>query len=96
MTLTATATYTIVVDPVGSATGSILLTLYDVPTDIAGSITAGGSAETVTTTTEGENGRLSFTGTVGQRVSVKLARDRSARYRWSAPTGRRLIPSASP
>jgi hypothetical protein len=72
VTLTANATYTIVVDPVGSATGSILLTLYDVPADITGSITAGGSAETVTTTTEGQNGRLSFTGSVGQRVSVKV------------------------
>ena len=72
MTLPATATYTIVVDPVGTATGSLTLTLYDVPADISGPIVAGGGAETVTTTVAGQNGRLSFTGGVGQRVSIKV------------------------
>jgi len=30
-TLTATASYTILVDPIGTATGSLTLTLYNVP-----------------------------------------------------------------
>lgn len=72
VTLPATATYTIVVDPVGTATGSLILTLYDVPADISGAIVAGGSAQTVTTTVPGQDGRLTFTGTVGQRVSLKV------------------------
>ncbi|HEY0873210.1 MAG TPA: IPT/TIG domain-containing protein [Vicinamibacterales bacterium] len=72
VTLTATATYTIVVDPVGSATGSITLTLYDVPADVTDAVTADGTPETVTNTTPGQNGRLTFSGTVGQRVSVKV------------------------
>jgi hypothetical protein len=72
VTLPINATYTIVVDPVGSATGSLTLTLYDVPADVTGSITAGGSAETVATTIPGQNGRLTFTGSAGQRVSLKV------------------------
>jgi len=72
VTLTANATYTILVDPVGTATGSITLTLYDVPADFSGTITAGGSSQTVTTTIPGQNGRLTFTGTVGQRISLKV------------------------
>ena len=67
-----TATYTILVDPVGSSTGSVTLTLYDVPADYSNAITAGGSAQTVTTTVAGQNGRLHFTGSAGQRVSLKV------------------------
>lgn len=69
-----TATYTILVDPIGTNTGSVTLTLYDVPADVTYSVTptTGGAAQTVTTTVAGQNGRVSFTGTVGQRVSVKV------------------------
>ena len=71
-TLRATGSYTILVDPVGSATGSITLTLYDVPADTGGTITAGGSAVTATTTVAGQNGRYTFTGSPGQRVSLTV------------------------
>jgi YD repeat-containing protein len=71
-TLPIAATYTILVDPVGSTTGSVTLTLYDVPADFAGTITAGGSAQTVSTTIAGQNGRLTFTGSAGQRISLKV------------------------
>jgi YD repeat-containing protein len=70
-TLPATGTYTVLVDPAGTATGSLTLTLYDVPADVSGSITAGGSAVTLTTTTPGQNGKLTFSGTSGQRISLK-------------------------
>jgi YD repeat-containing protein len=69
-TLPASGTYRIVVNPVDIATGNLTLTLHDVPADYSGSITAGGSAATVTTTTAGQNGTLTFTGTAGQRVSL--------------------------
>ena len=72
VTLPVTATYTILVDPVGSATGSLTVTLYDVPADDSGTITAGGSAATVTTTIPGQNGRRTFTGSASQRVSLKI------------------------
>jgi len=69
-TLPATGTYTIRVDPAEVATGSLTLTLYDVPADATGSITAGGSAVIVTTTTPGQNGALTFSGIAGGRISL--------------------------
>jgi YD repeat-containing protein len=69
-TLTAAGTYTILVDPVSTATGSVTLTLYDVPADFSASITPGGSPVTATMSTPGQNGALTFSGTSGQRISL--------------------------
>jgi hypothetical protein len=72
-TLPANGTYSVFVDPVGTGVvGGMTLTLYDVPADISGPITPGGSAVTVSTTVPGQNARLTFEGTAGQRVSVKI------------------------
>jgi YD repeat-containing protein len=71
-TLPATGTYTIFVDPQSTDVGSITLTLYDVPADATGTITAGGAAETLTTTIPGQNGSLTFSGTASQRISLKM------------------------
>ena len=71
ITLPTTGTYTIKVDPAAVAVGSLTLALYSVPSDVTGTITAGGSSVTVTTTTPGQNGALTFSGTAGQRVSVQ-------------------------
>jgi len=68
-TLPVTGTYTVIVDSTGTAVGSISLRLYDV-VDISGSITPGGAPVTVTTTTPGQNARLYFSGTAGQRISL--------------------------
>ena len=65
-------TYTILVDPVSTATGSVTLQLYDVPPDAGGPIVAGGSPVTATVTTPGQNAALTFTGQAGQRVSLKI------------------------
>lgn len=70
-TLTATGTHTIVVDPTNHATGSLTLTLHDVPADFTSSITPGGSAVTASMGTPGQNGALTFTGTAGQRISLR-------------------------
>lgn len=69
------ASYTILVDPIGSNTGSVTLTLYDVPADDTHSITptTTGTVQAVATTVAGQNGRVSFTGTAGQRVSLKVS-----------------------
>lgn len=72
MTLPVNGTYTISVDPNAEYIGNITFTLYDVPADTSSSITAGGSAVTVTNTAPGQNGLLTFTGTAGQKVSLKL------------------------
>lgn len=71
-TLPSTGTYSIVVNPQGTNTGSITLTLYDVPADAGSSISIGGSAVTVTTTVPGQNGQLTFSGTSGQQVTVHI------------------------
>ena len=70
-TLSATGTYTILVDPLSNASGSMTLTLHAVPPDTTGSITAGGAAVTVTTTALGQNAQLTFTATTGQRISLQ-------------------------
>jgi hypothetical protein len=70
--LPALGSYTIVIDPYSTNTGSITLTPYEVPADVSGTITAGGSAVAVTTTTPGQNARLTFTGSLNQRVSLML------------------------
>jgi subtilisin family serine protease len=71
-TLPVTGSYRIVVDPQGTATGSMTLTLYDVPADTSGAIAPGGPAVTTTTATPGQNARLTFDAQAGQRVSLNL------------------------
>src|SRR3954451_4315038 len=73
VTLPATGTYTILVDPASSYIGSMTLTLYNVPPDIATPISPGGAAVTSTITTPGQNAALTFNGTAGQRISLKVA-----------------------
>jgi YD repeat-containing protein len=70
--LPVTGTYTIVVDPSSFNTGSMTLTLYDVPADPTGSVTVGGSALSVTTTVPGQNATVTFSGTSGQQVTVHV------------------------
>ena len=69
VTLKATGTYTLVVDPSQSWTGRVDLTLYDVPPDITGPVTPGGPVVNITTAVPGQDARLTFNGTAGQRVS---------------------------
>lgn len=70
-TLSATGTYTILLDPYSTNTGSATVTLYNV-VDITGSITPGGSSVMAALTTPGQNARLTFSGTTGQRVSLNI------------------------
>ena len=72
-TLPTTGTYTVLTDAANSSTGSVTLTLYDVPADTTGSITLGGSGVVNTNTTPGQNGSLTFSGTASQRVSVVVS-----------------------
>jgi YD repeat-containing protein len=69
-TLPSTGTYTVVVDPQGTATGSITL-LLSTFSDVTGSITAGTSL-TATTTAAGQNARYTFSGTAAQQVSITM------------------------
>ena len=71
-TLASAGTYTILVDPQGTATGHMTLTLYD-GSDVTGTITPGGSSVVVTISRPGQNANLTFTGVAGQRITVFLS-----------------------
>jgi hypothetical protein len=92
-TLPTSGAYTIVVDPQGAATGSVTLTLYDVPPDVTGSIVAGGPSVTITTTVPGQNALLSFNGTAGQTVTLQASRVTISMSYLSmvAPDGRAVV-----
>lgn len=70
--LAQSGTYTVVLDPTGAATGSASLTAYDVPADVSGSVTINGSAVPVSIGTPGQNASLTFSGTSGQQITVRL------------------------
>ena len=70
--LPSTGTYTVLLVPSGTATGSITINLYNAP-DITGTIVPSGSPVTVTTTVPGQRVRLTFSGTKGQIVSAEVA-----------------------
>jgi hypothetical protein len=96
-TLPVTGTYTLLVDPQGAATGSMTLSLYDVPPDLSASIVPGGAAVTVATTVPGQNASVTFSGSAGQRVSLKLSgvSMSSATVRLLKPDGSALGSNAS-
>jgi hypothetical protein len=71
--LPTNGTYTFVVDPSGDSTGALSFTAYDVPADPTQAITAGGPAVTVTNTVPGQNGKLTFTGALNQKISVLVS-----------------------
>ncbi len=71
-TLPMNGTYTILVDPSSTNTGNITFTLYNV-TDLLNTITINGPAVEITIASPGQNARLTFAGTAGQRVSVGLS-----------------------
>jgi hypothetical protein len=72
-TLPVTGAYTIVVDPQGTSTGSATLTLYDVPPDVTGTVTPGGAPVRVATATPGQNAKVTFTGSAGTTVTLRLS-----------------------
>ena len=72
--LPATGQYRILVDPQQTATGSMTLTLYDVPPDATTTITPAGPPVTVTTgPVPGQNALVTFSGTQNQRIALKLS-----------------------
>jgi RHS repeat-associated protein len=72
-TLPQTGTYTAAWNPAYGAIGSATLTFYLVPADYTSTITIGGSA-TAQTTTPGQDGRLTFTGTAGKAIVLTISK----------------------
>jgi hypothetical protein len=71
VTLPITGTYTVLLDASGTLTGQATLTLYSVA-DVTTAITPNGPAVPINLATPGQNALLPFSGTAGQKVSVKL------------------------
>jgi hypothetical protein len=72
VTLPTTGVYTIAVDPQQANTGSVTLTLYDVPPNPTTTAIVGGPAITLATTVPGQNGTVTFSGSAGQAVTIKV------------------------
>jgi len=66
-----TGTYTVIIDPYASNSGNVTITLYNVPADATGTLTAG-TPSTVSIGTPGQNARYTFNGTTGDRVSLNV------------------------
>jgi hypothetical protein len=94
--LPTTGTYTLVVDPGGTSTGSTTLTLYDV-VDATGSLSINGSAIAVTITTPGQRAFLTFDGTGNQQVTVRITGNTmgSTTIKLNKPDGTQLTSSTS-
>lgn len=71
-TLDVTGTYSILIDPSGTSSGSTTLTLYDVPADPTASTSVGGAAVLLPMDSIGQNGTVTFTGTPGQQATVHI------------------------
>jgi YD repeat-containing protein len=69
--LPITGTYTIFVDPRDNYTGNMTLSLYSVA-DVTAAITTGGPSVNASITIPGQNALLTFSGTAGQKVSLKM------------------------
>jgi len=67
--LPMTGTYTIFLDPVLTYTGTVTVTLSP---ELTGTLTPGGAGVPLTIARVGQNARYTFTGTVGQTVSLGL------------------------
>ncbi|MGH9330608.1 MAG: IPT/TIG domain-containing protein, partial [Vicinamibacterales bacterium] len=96
-TLTAAGTHTIKVDPGAYNTGSTTVAAYDVPADSAGTISVGGASVGVSLGTAGQNGTLTFSGTSGQQVTVRLTSNTFGlvTVKLLKPDGNQLTSSAS-
>jgi YD repeat-containing protein len=73
-------TYTILVDPKDASYGTTTLTLYDVPADVTGSTTINGATVPIATTSVGQNGQVTFSGTQGQQVIVHCTHTTNGGY----------------
>ena len=71
--LPADGTYTVLIDPTGTAVGTVTVTVFAVPPDATASITPGGAAVAVATTVPGQNAVLTFPGAAGQAVALQLS-----------------------
>jgi RHS repeat-associated protein len=93
--LPSTGTYTIYVNPSGTATGTIKLTAYRVPEPVKDAITPSesGASQTIETPVPGESGEITFSGSEGERIFVESPEVKysgSVEVRLETPKGENL------
>ena len=71
-TLTASGKYTILVDPRFNKTLATVLTLYDVPPDVAGTLVIGNPSQTITIPSIGQAANLTFNVPISEQVTVHI------------------------
>jgi hypothetical protein len=71
--LPTTGTYTVLIDPVGSYTGKMTLTLS---TEVSDSLKINGGPRPITVSRPGQNGRYTFTGTANQQATIKVTNNK--------------------
>jgi len=71
--LPETGTYTVLIDPQGTATGQVTVQTHLVPPDAAATTQPGGAAVTVGTTVPGQNAGVTFAGAASQKVSLTVS-----------------------
>jgi hypothetical protein len=71
--LPTTGTYTILIDPVGSYTGKMTLTLS---TEVADSLKLNGPPRPITVSRAGQNGRYTFSGAANQQAMIKATNNK--------------------
>lgn len=71
--LPTTGTYTVLIDPVGSYTGKVTLTLS---TEVSDSLKMNAAPRPITVSRAGQNGRYTFTGSANQQATIKVTNNR--------------------
>jgi RHS repeat-associated protein len=82
LTLTATGTYTVLVDPTNDVLGTATVEVWSVPADVSPSLTLGAGPVTAPNNVRGQNVAYTFSGTQGQRVSARLSFTTSSGFGW--------------
>lgn len=70
--LPTTGTYTVLIDPVGSYTGKMTVTLS---TEVSDSLKINAAPRAITISRPGQNGRYTFMGTANQQETIKVTRN---------------------
>ena len=93
VTLASTGTYTFYINPLGSATGSVAISVNNDQDVTTPAISIGGSAVTTTTTVVDQDVRLSFTATAAQHIGVYATNvtNLSATLSLLSPSGSTLV-----
>jgi YD repeat-containing protein len=73
ITLPATGTYTVFLNPAGAGTGQAKVSVFNVPTDTTISSSLGGAQISVPLNVPGQNNRLTFSGTQNGRVGITFS-----------------------